>query len=391
MAGIFDLVSRGLKGTGILGGGEGAGNEARLGGDDVGRGFAGGLFNRPGASEALIAFGANMLAAPSFGQGMGAGATAFLDTLRTEEDRRRPKNQFLADGAIQASTDPMTGEVTFAGVQPVQEWQTGLMEAKQDNSIEAILARDDARRGQIEMQAGFSADQKDADRNTRLMIAQMQQAGAGERALIAAMSRGERPAPMMPSSARNRLDDILKERDAYQSSYDAVSDTFEDLVNGNLDLGLWNNAVNKMGLAGIGAGGRDMVEYQRFLTNVERARNAILIGNKGVQTEGDAMRAMDQIISGKGNKKTAIDAISRYLVEITKKGTQATQRANRYAQPYGEEPIEGLRTRQFKRNSKTSASPASKAPKRITSDAQFNALPSGSTFIGPDGKIRRKP
>lgn len=30
-------------------------------------------------------------------------------------------------------------------------------------------------------------------------------------------------------------------------------------------------------------------------------------------------------------------------------------------------------------------------PARITSDAQYNALPSGSVFIGPDGKQRRKP
>jgi hypothetical protein len=30
-------------------------------------------------------------------------------------------------------------------------------------------------------------------------------------------------------------------------------------------------------------------------------------------------------------------------------------------------------------------------PKRIASDAEYNALPSGATFIGPDGKTRRKP
>ena len=30
-------------------------------------------------------------------------------------------------------------------------------------------------------------------------------------------------------------------------------------------------------------------------------------------------------------------------------------------------------------------------PKQITSDAEFNALPSGAEFIGPDGKKRRKP
>lgn len=34
---------------------------------------------------------------------------------------------------------------------------------------------------------------------------------------------------------------------------------------------------------------------------------------------------------------------------------------------------------------------ASTAPAQITGDADFNALPSGASFIGPDGKTRRKP
>lgn len=37
------------------------------------------------------------------------------------------------------------------------------------------------------------------------------------------------------------------------------------------------------------------------------------------------------------------------------------------------------------------AGAASVGPKRITSDADYNALPSGSTFIAPDGTTRRKP
>jgi len=36
------------------------------------------------------------------------------------------------------------------------------------------------------------------------------------------------------------------------------------------------------------------------------------------------------------------------------------------------------------------AAPAG-APKRIATDADYNALPSGATFVGPDGKTRRKP
>lgn len=41
--------------------------------------------------------------------------------------------------------------------------------------------------------------------------------------------------------------------------------------------------------------------------------------------------------------------------------------------------------------SKQTAAPGPGAPTKITDDAGYNALPSGSLFVGPDGKTRRKP
>jgi hypothetical protein len=41
--------------------------------------------------------------------------------------------------------------------------------------------------------------------------------------------------------------------------------------------------------------------------------------------------------------------------------------------------------------SKQTAAPGAGAPTKITDDAGYNALPSGSLFVGPDGKTRRKP
>jgi hypothetical protein len=35
--------------------------------------------------------------------------------------------------------------------------------------------------------------------------------------------------------------------------------------------------------------------------------------------------------------------------------------------------------------------PADTGPARVASDADYNALPSGTVFVGPDGKTRRKP
>jgi hypothetical protein len=38
-----------------------------------------------------------------------------------------------------------------------------------------------------------------------------------------------------------------------------------------------------------------------------------------------------------------------------------------------------------------SAAPTASGVVTITSDAEYEALPSGTTFISPDGKTRRKP
>lgn len=45
----------------------------------------------------------------------------------------------------------------------------------------------------------------------------------------------------------------------------------------------------------------------------------------------------------------------------------------------------------YKPREQAGAKPSSSAPTKITDDAGYNALPSGATFIGPDGKTRRKP
>jgi hypothetical protein len=50
---------------------------------------------------------------------------------------------------------------------------------------------------------------------------------------------------------------------------------------------------------------------------------------------------------------------------------------------YIKEQIEAFTGRKLKENSG--------GPKKITNDAEYNALPSGAEFIGPDGKKRRKP
>ena len=53
--------------------------------------------------------------------------------------------------------------------------------------------------------------------------------------------------------------------------------------------------------------------------------------------------------------------------------------------------LTGSATAQLGESSGKSPAKTSAGPTKISSDAEYNALPSGAMFVGPDGKTRRKP
>lgn len=68
----------------------------------------------------------------------------------------------------------------------------------------------------------------------------------------------------------------------------------------------------------VGAGDERADNYESFNNNIESLRNAILIGAKGVQTEGDAVRALNQIMSRKNDQSY----VRRRLEEIRDNNTR---------------------------------------------------------------------
>lgn len=215
------------------------------------RGFGasfGSLFNRPGSSEALIAFGANMLSANSFGEGLGRGAMAFADTLRAEEERRKPKQQFLADGAIMASTDPMTGETDFQSVDPVQQY----IAARDQAELEAFTAKEgfkqehkeallDQRYDRMDQQLAERAEQRareqDAafERRMDLMMAQQDRQDARSYGLAAYRAALDSKNGGGDSGGRlldsRNAKEILSHADTAET-VDRIFDTYEDDFSG---------------------------------------------------------------------------------------------------------------------------------------------------------------
>jgi len=110
---------------------------------------------------------------------------------------------------------------------------------------------------------------------------------------------------------------------------------------------------------------------------VETLRNNILNDATGPQTDGDSLRALNQIIAGWGDEQVVRQGLDEYRqIQQRKSATQQAlieQRTAQYPQARSGVPV-------------TTGTVA-----RPTSEAEFRALPSGTIFEAPDGTRRRKP
>ena len=71
---------------------------------------------------------------------------------------------------------------------------------------------------------------------------------------------------------------------------------------GKLKLGPWENILSE-GANWAGASNENSRNYQSFKSNLEKMRNQTLLLNKGVQTEGDAQRALKELMDNLNDPK----------------------------------------------------------------------------------------
>lgn len=159
-----------------------------------------GLFGRinakPGGSRALLTLGANLLSSPDFFSGLGKGALAFQNVIDEETEKQKPKVEYLANGAFQLTTDPVTGERRIERT-PVADFNQGMAREKLDTQekvgryrVDASVniaagnnaTRLEAARMQIEADAAAAAKAQDwdstkfyAEQENKLKIAEIQQ------------------------------------------------------------------------------------------------------------------------------------------------------------------------------------------------------------------------
>lgn len=263
-------------------------------------------------------------------------------------------------------------------------------------------------------------------------LRQMQQAQAGqamqdELRLYEAKKKIDRqntPLPKASDGVRKMQDKTFETARSYAALSDDMADILSAIENKEVDYNLFNNYKNTafsiLGLspekkAQLGLTPRAVEVFQKF----ERLKNVTALeeGMKqaGVETDRDFFNA---IKANFGSNSFDGQNVSIALNDLLKKSARVTNdaarlyeaRSKRYADddeiadPFRLETIVGARdkankynetleqkrTQQRESGNAPQAQPQQGGPARITSEEEFKRLPTGATFIGPDGKTYRK-
>lgn len=123
-----------------------------------------------------------------------------------------------------------------------------------------------------------------------------------------------------------------------------AADILDDIENGKLNLGAIKNALNS-GKNLTGLSDDESRAYSRYQQFIQKLVADELRLNKGVQTEGDAYRALKQFAAGGASydNETAKEAIGR----VIERGREAVLQRGRsnldtYVNTYGAEPFKSL-------------------------------------------------
>lgn len=208
-------------------------------------------------------------------------------------------------------------------------------------------------------------------------------AGGGAGGVANAGGAPAKPAKPLPVAALKMQQDSL---DAIGTAGGINADlgaVLQQVESGSLQLGPVKNAVGSVRNT-LGVSNENSQNLATFKATLEKLRNDSLRLNKGVQTDGDAQRAWNELLSNINDP----GVVAKRLKEIRSLNSRAIELHNdnlgNIRSNYGAQPIDTTK--------RATQKPAiESAVKRINSDEEYNALPSGATFIAPDGKTRRKP
>lgn len=125
----------------------------------------------------------------------------------------------------------------------------------------------------------------------------------------------------LPTTLQRSEDDDLSAIGGVLTTRDVMTNTDRQISSGELDLGPLRNIESQV-RNWAGWSSPNSRNYSSFRSNLEQMRNASLRLNKGVQTEGDAQRAWNELVSNLNDEKLVqqrlreIDALNRRAIAL---------------------------------------------------------------------------
>lgn len=307
-------------------------------------GFLRRIRSQPGGDRALLEFGAAMLSSNSFGEGLGKGALAYRTALDAEAEKGRPK--LTKDNEFTYRINPETGEPEFTQTavgdfterQNIRKLTTAELIAKTNQAAmtdrtgmtieankERWAAQDALARDRLDAEGNW----RDEDRTGRETVARIM---ADSRLDLSDRNASNR---QTPAGIQTQIGDNQNLASQAAGTIEMGTPVVEALGNGTLKLGAGRNLLyTGMLKSGIGVSpeARAYGHLQQFIASLA---NTILMDAKGVQTDGDAVRARLQILVAEGDSQAVAEEVNRAMQGVERARRHAIARSTDLASQYG--------------------------------------------------------
>lgn len=198
-----------------------------------------------------------------------------------------------------------------------------------------------------------------------------------------------KPMPATALKMQNEALDVIGIASSVQADLGAIEKQISD---GKLSFGPVSNITNNLrNLAGNSS--EESRNFSTFKSSLEKLRNDSLRLNKGVQTDGDAQRAWNELFQNINDTKL----VSQRLAEIKQINARAVDLQKRSVEDirnnFGQEPYDFT----VQTNVPAAVAQSGKAKTGAyglpvyTSASDIAQLPSGALYINAEGKTKRKP
>lgn len=226
-----------------------------------------------------------------------------------------------------------------------ETWAAEQDAARQQKALDAAAKQAEqqaAREDRARQEAARIDDRRSGREDSAALRRELAAQSSADRLTIAGMINArqeQKNTPKLPTSAlkmQNEELDAIGTASAIQSDLSALDKQIES---GKLDLGPVNNLTSRARNA-LGMSSEQSRNYASYLSTLEKLRNDSLRLNKGVQTEGDAQRAWNELISNSNDPKVVRQRLSE--IQAINKRAAELRRLNidNIRTNYGLEPLE---------------------------------------------------